>query len=287
MGSLFSLWWRIWYCEFPFDFHAFVKITKVTSSQTVSVISTFILAMVLYPDVLRRAQTEIDAVVGTERLPTFTDRPNLPYVNAILKESLRWNVVTPTGILYSLPYMNSSTWLAICRCTACCFWGRHMLWILYSKGCYYYSECMVWGIYFRIIWTSDLTPYSRLFTHNPKVYPDPWKFKPERFLSENGHVPELDPHTIAFGFGRRYATVFLWVSLSLVSPLTNSLQQNLSRQRTCRRFRVHCACHVYSSIQYQQSEGCKRERYWTIVWIHVGHNKVSQIVHNFLYWIRH
>ena len=53
--------------------------------------------MALYPEVQKKAQAEIDAVVGTDRLPDFHDRPSLPYINAVLKESSRWNLVLPLG----------------------------------------------------------------------------------------------------------------------------------------------------------------------------------------------
>ena len=53
--------------------------------------------MTLNPDVLRRAQEEVDRVVGSERLPSFSDREDLPFINAILKETLRWENVVPTG----------------------------------------------------------------------------------------------------------------------------------------------------------------------------------------------
>jgi len=54
--------------------------------------------MTLYPEVQRKAQEEIDGVVGTDRLPSFQDRQNLPYVDAIVKEVLRWHPVAPMGI---------------------------------------------------------------------------------------------------------------------------------------------------------------------------------------------
>lgn len=41
------------------------------------------LAMALYPDVMRKAQHEINTVVGGGRLPTFADAPNLPYLRAM------------------------------------------------------------------------------------------------------------------------------------------------------------------------------------------------------------
>ncbi len=55
------------------------------------------LAFVLLPDVQIRAQAELDAVTGRERLPTFEDRPKLPFVDAVCKEVLRWRPVTPLG----------------------------------------------------------------------------------------------------------------------------------------------------------------------------------------------
>ena len=55
------------------------------------------LAMALYPEVQKKAQAEIDAVIGQNRLPDFHDRPSLPYINAIVKESSRWNLVVPLG----------------------------------------------------------------------------------------------------------------------------------------------------------------------------------------------
>ena len=53
--------------------------------------------MALYPEVQKKAQAEIDAVVGPNRLPDFHDRPSLPYINALVKESSRWNLVLPLG----------------------------------------------------------------------------------------------------------------------------------------------------------------------------------------------
>ena len=46
--------------------------------------------MVLHPHVLKKAHEEIDRVVGTSRLPDFDDRENLPYVEAIFQEVLRY-----------------------------------------------------------------------------------------------------------------------------------------------------------------------------------------------------
>jgi cytochrome P450 len=54
--------------------------------------------MTLYPDVQRKAQAEIDQIVGNSRLPNFSDEGALPYVEAVLKETLRWHPVTPLGM---------------------------------------------------------------------------------------------------------------------------------------------------------------------------------------------
>jgi len=58
--------------------------------------------MAHYPQVLRKAQAEVDKVVGGSRLPDFDDRPSMPYVEAMLLETMRWAVVTPLGI-YPFP----------------------------------------------------------------------------------------------------------------------------------------------------------------------------------------
>ena len=58
--------------------------------------------MTLFPEAQKRAQAEIDFVIGNARLPLHDDRPNLPYVDALVKEVFRWNLVTPLGTSVSL-----------------------------------------------------------------------------------------------------------------------------------------------------------------------------------------
>lgn len=50
----------------------------------------------LYPEIQSKAREEIDRLVGSDRLPSLDDREQLPYVEAIVKECLRWHPVTPT-----------------------------------------------------------------------------------------------------------------------------------------------------------------------------------------------
>ena len=60
-------------------------------------IANCVIALLNYPDVLKKAQEEIDKVIGFGNLPTFEDRSSLPYINAIAKESLRWRDTGPLG----------------------------------------------------------------------------------------------------------------------------------------------------------------------------------------------
>ena len=55
--------------------------------------------MINNPDVQRKAQEEIDRVIGTDRLPLLSDRGSLPYVEALIKEVARWHPTAPTGTL--------------------------------------------------------------------------------------------------------------------------------------------------------------------------------------------
>jgi len=53
--------------------------------------------MILHPEAQEKAQREVDSVTFRNRLPDFSDRPSLPYIDAVLKEVLRWNPVAPLG----------------------------------------------------------------------------------------------------------------------------------------------------------------------------------------------
>lgn len=50
----------------------------------------------------RKAQEEIDRVIGAQRVPNFDDREKLPYVEAVWKESLRWTTIGQVGIPHSV-----------------------------------------------------------------------------------------------------------------------------------------------------------------------------------------
>ncbi|VUC23970.1 unnamed protein product [Clonostachys rosea] len=133
------------------------------ADTTVSTLSSFVLAMILFPDVQRKAQEEIDKVVGNERLPGFSDRHQLPYVNALVSETLRWLPVTPIGT----PHVTDEE-------------------IMYND--------------FRIPKGTYLVPSIWWFLHDPETYANPGDFDPDRFLEPRN---EPEPTSANFGFGRR------------------------------------------------------------------------------------
>ncbi|KAG1813161.1 cytochrome P450 [Suillus subaureus] len=138
---------------------------------TASSMKSFILAMVLYPEVQKLAQVEIDAVVGQDRFPTFEDKDKLPYIGALALELLRWAPVTPQGQPHD--FFGVPAHPQQCRDV---YEGYHI-----PKG----AAIIV-----------NFVSMSR----NEEIYPDPLEFRPERFL---GPSPQSDPRKFMFGFGRR------------------------------------------------------------------------------------
>lgn len=148
------------------------------SDTTVSAIYSFFLAMTLFPDVQKKAQAEIDAVVGPDRLPSLADRASLPYIEALAKEVLRWNVVVPIGFPHRVTEDDVHD-------------GYYI-----PKG-------------------SIIIPNQRFMLHNPETYANPSQFNPERFLENDGKRSEVEPRTICFGFGRRICPGILLTEASI------------------------------------------------------------------------
>ncbi|KZT19016.1 cytochrome P450, partial [Neolentinus lepideus HHB14362 ss-1] len=136
------------------------------ADTTVSSIHSFFLAMMLYPEVQKKAQAEIDAIVGPDKLPSFADRDQLPYIEALVSEVLRWNPVAPLGVPHRLRQGDI------------------------SEGYLIPKDALI-------------IPNIWKFLHDPETYTNPEEFNPDRFLPRNGKDPELDPRSYCFGFGRR------------------------------------------------------------------------------------
>ncbi|KIK96423.1 hypothetical protein PAXRUDRAFT_825949 [Paxillus rubicundulus Ve08.2h10] len=153
------------------------------SETTFSTLSTFILAMVLYPEAQKRAQAEIDSVIGSNltRLPVWEDRSSLPYIDAIIKETMRWHPVAPLGIPHATV-----------------------------------DDDVYEGYYIPKGATILVNAWA--MSRDPANYPRPDEFLPERFLTSeygtNGETPSF-----AFGFGRRVcvgryvADASLWAAI--------------------------------------------------------------------------
>ncbi|EMD37506.1 hypothetical protein CERSUDRAFT_114146 [Gelatoporia subvermispora B] len=154
---------------------------------TLSPIQTFILAMAMYPEIQRKAQVELDSVVGQDRLPDFIDRDSLPYINAVVKESLRWQPVIPLGQAHVSMAEDE-----------------------------YKGYCIPTGtLIIQNTWA---------VLHDPKEYQNPEMFQPERFLQDGVLDPSRrDPATVAFGSGRRICPGRhfgeLWLFISIASML--------------------------------------------------------------------
>ncbi|KZS91050.1 cytochrome P450 [Sistotremastrum niveocremeum HHB9708] len=163
------------------------------SDTTVSAVYSFFLAMTLYPEIQERAHAELDQVLRGERLPNLQDRENhsFPYIDALVKEILRWAPVVPA----SIPHVMSQE-------------DVYRGWRI-PKGSYVISN--LWGI-----------------TRDADMYPNPNEFRPERFLTtaEGGDcettddIP-LDPSRSIFGYGRRncpgqhLAELSVWLSIAM------------------------------------------------------------------------
>ncbi|KAE9407389.1 cytochrome P450 [Gymnopus androsaceus JB14] len=66
-----------------------------STDTTIIALTNFFLAMVKYPEYQKKAQHELDRVIGNDRLPDFSDKSSLPYIQAIVNEVLRWQPVNP------------------------------------------------------------------------------------------------------------------------------------------------------------------------------------------------
>ncbi|KDR10510.1 probable cytochrome P450 303a1 isoform X2 [Zootermopsis nevadensis] len=159
------------------------------SETTTKSLGFCFLYLLLYPEVQQRAQAEIDAVVGRGRLPTLNDRPKMPYMEAIVLESVRMFM----GRTFSIPhralkdtelqgYHIPKDTMVICN-----FNGSLM-----DKG--------FWG--------------------------DPDVFRPDRFIDSQGSVIIPDQYT-PFGFGK-HRCMGETLAKSNVFLFTASLLQNFN-----------------------------------------------------------
>lgn len=90
-----------WKDGMPMSQHSFNnlvgELVEGAADTTAAQLLTLVMAFAKYPEVQKRAQKEIDDVCGTKRFPLWSDFNDLPYINAIVKEGMRWRPVAVTG----------------------------------------------------------------------------------------------------------------------------------------------------------------------------------------------
>ncbi|OAX43704.1 cytochrome P450 [Rhizopogon vinicolor AM-OR11-026] len=169
----------------------FIKIVAISASiagteTTVSALHTFLLAMLLHPDVQSRAVAEINTVCG-DNIPNFEHKPSLPYIEAICREVLRWQPVTPLG----LPHAT--------------------------------SQDDVYEGYFIPKGTLIMVNQWAL-SRDERLYSEAHRFDPQRHLTAEGKLN--DGSTFAYGFGRRicpgrhFADLSLWAAVISILSTT-------------------------------------------------------------------
>ncbi|KAF8064878.1 cytochrome P450 [Lyophyllum atratum] len=156
------------------------------TDTTLSVVAFCILGFLTNPEALKKAQREVDDVVRPGHLPSFDDEASLPYITALVKESLRWRDIAPLGVPHYLHVEDE------------------------YKG-------------FRLPAGSLVIANSWAMLHNEDVYPDPFSFHPDRFMKGTKLDPAAkDPTHAAFGFGRRIcparymAASAIWIAVASI-----------------------------------------------------------------------
>ncbi|KAI0937993.1 hypothetical protein AcV7_003311 [Taiwanofungus camphoratus] len=155
---------KVWGLDIELRSYLGGVLIEAGSDTTSAIIQSLILLLLANPEVQRKAQKEIDAVVGPDRMPTLGDIERLPYVQAIIHETHRSRPVTPVNF----PHV----------AMADLQYGQYVI----PKGTSIFANA--WGVY-----------------HDERLFPDPDKFYPERFLDPESEVVKII--ALAFGNGRR------------------------------------------------------------------------------------
>ncbi|TFK74818.1 cytochrome P450 [Pluteus cervinus] len=137
-----------------------------SADTSYSAILTAFYCLASRPGVVKKGRAEIHDVLGTGRLPSTSDRPHLPFLEAIYREVMRFYPVAPLGV----PRAALEDDIV----------GGYLI----PKGAMVLAN--IWAM-----------------THDPDVYEHPDEFRPERFLNPDGTL-NGDDRVLAFGFGRRH-----------------------------------------------------------------------------------
>ncbi|KAL5532016.1 hypothetical protein ACEPAF_5580 [Sanghuangporus sanghuang] len=160
------------------------------TETTATALIAFFLMMVRNQEVQKRAQEEIDRIIGLDRLPLLNDRARLPFIDCLIKEVLRIHPPAPLG----LPHQSTQR-------------DEHCGWDIPGK--------------------SMVIPNIWHMMKDEEIFIEPEKFNPDRHLTRSGSkcsddTALHDPVASVFGFGRRicpgraFAESVMWITMSNV-----------------------------------------------------------------------
>lgn len=130
--------------------------------------------MTAFPDIQKRAQDELDDVVGRDRMPTFSDYEHLHYIRAIVEEIFRWRPVTPIGVSHRVSEDDE-------------YEGYHI-----PKGALVIPN--VWYVLHKLgrNYLAQMLVIIRAINHDVEIYgPDADEFNPSRHLDDNGKIKSI------------------------------------------------------------------------------------------------
>lgn len=135
------------------------------TETTSTTLAWSVLFMIRYPEIQSKVRQEIYRVVGNDRLPTLDDRANLPYLEAVMQEVFRCSCIAGLAIPH------------------------------YAQEDIHVSNYMI---------PKGTTVFPNLYRimNNPKVFPNPHQFDPDRFLDDQGNYVKNEQN-VAFSIGKR------------------------------------------------------------------------------------
>ncbi|XP_035714572.1 methyl farnesoate epoxidase [Folsomia candida] len=158
------------------------------TDTTSSTLAWMMLYLSKFPEVQRKLQKEIETTTGNSRMCAISDRPNMPYTEAVIAETLRFSSITPQGVSHRAMRDQEFHGYLIPKDTI--------------------ITANVFHIHF-----------------DPKIWGDPDNFRPERFLSPDGKTFKKHEALLPFSIGRRQCLGETLARDSLFLFATNVVQR--------------------------------------------------------------
>jgi len=156
------------------------------SDTTTNSLSWALLYLAKHPDIQKKVQQEIDDVIGRERTPAMTDQKAMPYAEANIMEAQRLASIVP---------------LSVFRCAR--------------------EDTSLAG--YSIPNKTIIVPNLWAIHHDPEIFPEPFRFNPDRFIAADGSLKRPD-ELIPFGLGKRQCLGESLARMELFLYFTNMLQ---------------------------------------------------------------